>query len=415
MTAAAGSADAHRLTRPEGGQAPSIDSEALPLAGVIVVELGQIYNGPYAGLLLEDAGATVYKVEPPGGDALRDRQGGTDRFFAMLNTGKLGGTLNLKHRRGGELLREMTRRADVIIENFRPGVMERLGVSPESLLETNPRLIYATSSGYGRASVNQSRGALDIAIQAHSGAMSLTGCAGSPPLRSGAAIADFLSGAHLYGAITTALFQRERTGRGQIVEIAMADVLVPALATAFANYYGHSQVPPVRIGNRHGAIAPYDAYEAADGYIVILCGNEEQWRRLTIAIGQEQLASDSRFATDRRRVEHSDELDQIIRRWTLTKTREEARAILEAHTVTCAPVREITEVLGDHEYLERGTLIDVTHPRLGAIRVPGSPLHFGGLRPTPSPALGEHNSAIYVDWLGLSTSELADLERDAVV
>jgi CoA:oxalate CoA-transferase len=385
-----------------------------PLAGTVVVEVGQVYNGPYAGLLLCDAGATVYKVEPPTGDALRDREGGTDRFFAMLNTGKLGATLNLKHERGVELLHEMARRADVMIENFRPGVMERLGVAPESLLESNPRLVYASSSGYGRTSPNRLRGALDLAIQAHSGMMSLTGYPEWPPLRAGAAIADFLAGTHLYGAITTALYERERTHRGQIVEIAMSDVLVPALATAFANYYA-DRTPPTRSGNRHGAIAPYDAYEAADGYIVILCGNDEQWHRLTTAMGREGLAADGRFSTDRLRVEHSDELDELIGRWTRDRPREEIREILEAHAVTCAPVREITEVLSDEEYVQRGTLLEIDHPVLGDIRVPGSPLHFGGMPATPSPNLGEHNEAVYVDWLGLAASELDELEREGVV
>lgn len=390
------------------------DSEA-PLAGIVVVELGQVYNGPYAGLLLADAGATVYKVEPPRGDALRDRQGGTDRFFAMLNTGKLSATLNLKTPRGLELLREMARQADVIIENFRPGVMDRLGASAESLLAINPRLVYAMSSGYGRSSAIRDRGALDLAIQAHAGSMSLTGYPGSPPLRAGGAIADFLTGTHLYGSITTALYQRERTRAGRIVEVAMADVLIPSLATAFANYYGQSATVPPRRGNRHGAIAPYDAFPAADGHVVILCGNDEEWHRLASAIGGEPLVRDARFATDLLRVEHEDELDGIIAAWTAERTRAEILDALDPFGISCAPVRDIVEILDDAEYLGRGTLLEVDHPRLGQIRVPGSPLHFGGLRHSAAPALGEHNESTYVGWLGLSRSELGRLQRDGIV
>jgi CoA:oxalate CoA-transferase len=244
------------------------------LQGTVVIELGQIYNGPYAGYLLAAGGATVYKIEPPRGDYLRARDGEVGLHFALLNAGKRSAVLDLKHPEGCELLRKMVRLADVVIENYAPGTMERFGLAPESLVEENQRLVYATSSGYGRSGKRRNMPAMDMAVQAASGVMSATGFPDRPPVRSAASIADFLSGVHLYGAIVTALLQRERTGNGQIVEVAMLDAMLPAQATLFAAYFATGEAPRPN-GNRHAAIAPYDVYPARDGWVAILCGVDE--------------------------------------------------------------------------------------------------------------------------------------------
>lgn len=389
-----------------------------PLQGVVVLELGQIYNGPYAGLLLAGAGATVYKLEPPRGDHLRVRGGGTGYHFAMLNSNKLGGTLDLKHERGRELLREMAQRADVVIENFVPGAMERLGVPAESLLEANPRLIYASGSGYGRSGPYSKRGAMDLAIQAWSGAMSVTGFPDRPPLRSAASVADFLAGVHLYAAIVTALFDRERTGRGRLVEVAMNEAILPALTSPFSSYFEAGGVPPTRIGNRHGSIAPYDVYPANDGWIAILCGIDEHWHRLVEAIGHPELANDERYCTDELRVDNVELVDEIVSAWTSTLPRYEIAARLEEVGVASAVVRDVGEVLADESLYERGALQRLDHPVLGLLSVPMSPLRFDSYEPAdarPSPTLGEHNEEIYLGWLGLDRDDFKELKRTGVV
>lgn len=311
----------------------------------------------------------------------------------------------------------MVRRADVLIENYAPGTMERLGFAAADLLELNPRLIYAASSGYGSTAPGRSRPAMDLAIQAASGVMSGTGYPDRPPVRSAASIADFLAGVHLYGAIVTALLERERSGRGQAVEVAMLDAVLPSLASLIATYISTGESPRP-IGNRHAAIAPYDVYPTRDGWVAILCGIDEHWRRLVHAIGRPELATDARFASDEDRVANVAALDEIIAGWTRGRTREEVGTALSAADVPHAAVREIHEVIEDSSLYRRGSLRQVQHAVLGEIPVPASPLRFGDAEPpalAPAPELGEHNHVVYCDWLGLGPDEVAELEREGVI
>jgi crotonobetainyl-CoA:carnitine CoA-transferase CaiB-like acyl-CoA transferase len=395
----------------------------LPLAGITVVDLGQIYQGPYATFLMAKAGATVIKVEPPRGEPARLRAAvgkSATLPMAMLNSNKRGVTLNLKHAKGRALLVEMTKRADVLLENFAPGVMDRLGVGWEALHAANPRLVYASGTGFGLSGPERDSLAMDLTIQAVSGIMSVTGFPDGPPVKAGPAVVDFLGGIHLYAAVVTALYERQLTGEGRLVEVAMQETVYPTLASNLAFLYNtEGQVPP-RTGNRHGglAIAPYNVYPAKDGHVAIICVTDAHWRALAEAVGRPELADDPRFSTNPARVRHLAETDAFVQGWTETLTRAEVFAATKRHRIPSAPVRDLREVMHDPHMHARGMLQWIDHPELGRIVVPGSPLRFHGVEPvptTPSPRLGQHNVAVYGDWLGLSAEEIEALRAEGAI
>jgi CoA:oxalate CoA-transferase len=399
-----------------------------PLTGVTVIDMGQIYQGPYAGLLLAKAGARVIKVEPRHGEPLRAREavgGGASLPLAMLNSNKRAITLNLKTPRGVELMKALARQADVLLENFAPGVMDKLGVGAAALMTENPRLIYASATGYGLSGPERDNLAMDITIQAASGAISVTGFPDGPPVKAGPAIADFLSGTHLYGAIVTALYERERTGRGRLVEVAMIETMFPTLASNLGMIHSrknHSDSgnPIGRTGNRHGglAVSPYNVYACKDGWFAIICTSEEHWRSLTRAMGRPELADDPRFSSNAARVVHMAETDAAVEAWAANLTRAEIFAATGVHRVPSAPVRDLPEVLANQHMKSRGMLEEIDHPRLGRITVPGSPLRYHGTPPTPatpSPAIGADNAEIYAELLGLGAEAVASLRDEGVI
>ena len=394
-----------------------------PLAGVTVIDLGQIYQGPYATLLMAKAGADIIKIEPRQGEPARLRAtvGKSATLpFAMLNSNKRGVTLNLKDARGRDLLKRMVAKADVLLENFAPGVMERLGVGWTVLSEINPRLIYASGTGYGLDGPDRDNLAMDLTVQAASGVMSITGFADGPPVKAGPAVVDFMSGVHLYGAVVTALYERTFTGRGRLVEVAMQESIYPSLASNLSFLYNSQGGVPPRTGNRHGglAIAPYNVYAAADGYIAVITVVEEHWKSLLKAIGRQDLKDDVRFASNAARVTVMAEVDGLIEAWTRTLTKAEAFAILKRHRVPSAPVRDLAEVMHDPHMHQRGMLERIDHPDLGEIVVPTSPLRFHGadkVETVPSPRVGQHNGDVYGDWLGLSAEEIEQLRQDGVI
>src|ERR1051325_780173 len=262
----------------------------LPLAGLVVIDFGQIFQGPYATLMLASGGANVIKVEPPSGEPLRRRaRPGTSATlpFAMLNQNKRAVTLNLKHPRGRELLFEMVRRADVLLENFSPGTMDGLGVGWSVLHEINPRLVYATGTGFGISGPDRDNLAMDMTIQAASGIMSVTGFPDGPPVKAGPTLVDFMGGIHLYAAVVTALLQRERTGMGQLVEVAMQETVYSSLASSMEYHVRTGKEPP-RTGNRQSGLAsaPYNAYPTNDGWVAIHVVTEAHWKNLAKAMGR---------------------------------------------------------------------------------------------------------------------------------
>jgi len=395
---------------------------ALPLEGVTVLDLSQIYNGPYATFLLATAGAEVIKVEPPGGESLRRRGvvGGAALPFAMLNACKRSLVLNLKTEAGKAILRNLARTADVLVENFAPGVMERLGLGCAALQAANPRLIYAQSSGFGSSGPYRDYPAMDLTVQAMAGVMSITGFPDRPPVKAGPALCDFFAGVHLYGAITTALYEREKTGIGRQVEVAMMDAVYPSLSSSLGLHFGTGGDVPPRTGNRHGGLAeaPYNVYPATDGYIAIICVGDVHWRSLLMAMGRQDLADDPRFASLGDRVAHMDEVDAAVSAWTAGQSKEALFALLLAHRVPCAPVRSLDEVVNDPHMHERGSLQWQDHPELGRIVVQHSPLRFAGdpLRELePSRKLGADTDALLQERLGLSPEAVAALRDGKVV
>jgi len=370
---------------------------AYPLAGITVLDLGQIYQGPYCGFLLAMAGARVIKIEPPQGEPVRSRRGAS-LPLAMLNSNKEGVSLDLKSSAGRDAFLSLVDEADVVLENFLPGVMDRLGIGGHALLARNPRLIFASASGYGSTGPYRDLLAMDLTIQAMSGMMNATGFADRPPVKAGPSICDFLGGAHLYGAIVTALFERSRTGVGRICEVAMLDAAYIALTSTIGLHFDNPDAHP-RTGSRHAglAMAPYNVYPTADGWVSIICVKEEHWRGVARAMGRDVLSDSPRFATHAARCAIMEEVDALVGEWTARRTREEVMEAAGIHRFPAAPVREMHEVVRDPHLHARGMLSDFDHPELGPVVLPNSPLRFDGLSPMPlraSPSLGQDNASV---------------------
>jgi crotonobetainyl-CoA:carnitine CoA-transferase CaiB-like acyl-CoA transferase len=393
-----------------------------PLTGLVVLDLGQIYNGPYCSFLLARAGATVIKIEPPGGENMRRRAvvGGAILPFAMLNSNKQFITLNLKTEGGLGVLRDLAKKADVVVENFAPGVMDRLGVGPKALREINPRLVYGAGSGFGWTGPYREYPAMDLTVQAMSGVMSITGEASGPPMKAGPALCDFFGGVHLYGAIMTALFERERTGSGGFVEVAMLDAVYPSLSSALGLWFGSKGTAPPRTGNRHAGLAeaPYNVYPTSDGWLALICVTDEHWKNLTKAMRREDLQGDENLGSLKGRVARMDEVDALVSGWTKRFGKEELFALLMRHRVPCAPVRELSEVTSDRHMHARGALRTINHPELGPIPLYAGPMRFGdcdAIEIAPSKALGADTHAVLREFLGKSDAEIAELTSAGAV
>ena len=393
-----------------------------PLTGLVVLDLGQIYNGPYCSFLLARAGATVIKIEPPGGENMRRRAvvGGAILPFAMLNSNKRFITLNLKSEAGRDLLLDLSVKADVVVENFAPGVMDRLGVGPQALLKRNPRLVYGAGSGFGWTGPYREYPAMDLTVQAMSGVMSITGEADGPPMKAGPALCDFFGGVHLYGAIVTALFERERTGEGRFVEVAMLDAVYPSLSSALGLWYGTQGAAPARTGNRHSGLAeaPYNVYPTKDGWLALICVTDQHWQSLTTAMERVDLQSDERLGSLKGRVANMDEVDALVSAWTRRFGKEELFALLMRHRVPCAPVRELSEVTSDTHMRQRGTLQTIHHPTLGEIPLYAGPMRFEGsdeIEIEPSKALGADTDDILAELLGKSAVDISALRQMGAV
>ena len=392
-----------------------------PLRGVTVLDFGQVYNGPYCGFLLAQAGARVIKVESRIGETLRARGNTTAGSypFALLNSNKESITLNIQSTPGQSLLKKLVANVDVVFENFAPGTMDKYGIGAEALRAQNPRLIYASSTGYGMVGPHRDYLGMDITLQAMTGVMSVTGEEGGPPLKTVAAFADFIAGTHLYGAIVTALFGRESSGEGATVDVSMQDCVFPTLATALGAYYiGGEQQP--RGGNRHPGrgLAPYNVYEADDGHVAIICIREGHWRKLFNAMQHPELAEDERFATTRARCANMDELDELVSRWTRSRSKADIFTITQAHGVICAPVQNLKDVVSDPHLFERGTLEARPHAQFGEIAQCHTPIRFLDIDPPPltdPPALSSATERVLKELAGLDADEIRHLrEAEAI-
>jgi formyl-CoA transferase len=393
-----------------------------PLESVNVIDLSHVYNGPYATFLMAMAGANVIKVEPFQGEHLRSRGdlGGAALPFAMLNSNKQPVTLNLKTEKGRELLKEMLSRADILVENFAPGVMDRLGLGAADLHKINPRLIYGSSSGYGTDGPYRDYPAMDLVMQAMCGVIDSTGFPDQPPVKSGAALCDFMAGIHLYGAIMTALYERERTGKGRVVEVSMQDSTYASLASNLGMLHARGAAAPARTGNRHGGlgISPYNVYGTCDGYVVLNAPGDQHFHAILDVMGRPDLKEDPRFVSRSARVENFAAVDELIERWTRSLNKNDIAGRMLAAKVPCAPVRQLSEVMRDKNMHARGSLQWIDHPELGRVVLPHSPLVFKGTerrKIEPSLPLGASNAAVFGEWLGHSPEELAVYKADGVI
>lgn len=404
--------------QPTAGEREAFEARALPLTGVRVLDLGHVFQGPYATFLMATAGADVIKIESPQGDMSRRRGRDGDYPFRALNGCKRGIVLNLKVERGRQLLIELCRTADVLVENFAPGVMPRLELGPDVLLAANPRLIYASASGFGRTGPYADKLALDLTIQAMGGLMSTTGEKGGRPLKAGVPVADFMSGAHFYGAIVTALFERERNGRGRALEVSMLESMFATLLPAAGHAYASNAVPQ-RTGNRHVAdsYVPFDTFAAADGWVAIVCATDEHWLNLTDAMGRADLRADDSLRGLHARIARIDAVTDLVADWAARRTREEVTVLCQKHHVPCAPLRDVKEVLADPHLHARGFLAPYATDA-GPVVLPNSPMRYAGsaLRAlTPPPALGEHTDQVLGELCGLDRAALASLRHEGVI
>ena len=398
------------------------EARDLPLKDIVVADLTQIYNGPYATYLMAMAGARVIKIEPPGGEHLRKRgaNSGAAMPFAMLNGNKESVSIDLKAPEGKALFLKLVERVDVVVENFAPGVLDRLGVGKYVLFEHNPRLIYASGSGYGNDGLYRNFPAMDLTVQAMSGVMSVTGEANGPPMKVGPAICDFFGGTHLYGAIVTALFERERSGRGRSVEVSMMESVYASLSSNLGLYFSSNGDAPMRTGNRHGGLSlcPYNVYPTKDGYIAIICNHQHHWESLISVMNREDLKNDERMVSMTARVEHMKVIDDLIAKWTEQFSKQVLFEMLIAHRVPCAPVRNLQEVVNDPHMHARGMLEEIQHPEFGEMTVARSPLRFDdspNIPLEPSQRLGESNKIIFSDWLGMPIAEIESLANKGVI
>jgi crotonobetainyl-CoA:carnitine CoA-transferase CaiB-like acyl-CoA transferase len=393
---------------------------SLPLEGYRVLELAQIYAGPYCGLQLAHFGAEVIKIEPPGtGELLRQRapaKHGTNYGFLMLNAGKKSVSLNLKDPRGRDILFRMLADVDVILENYAPGALERLGLGYDDLAPRFPRLVYASSKGYGPDSRFAQLGAMDFTIQAASGIISMTGYADRPGVRVSAALIDTSTGMHLAAGILAALLERERTGRGRKVEVAMLDICMPAINGALGVAQDGYKIR--RVGNRHPTSCPCNTYPCADGEIWIYCLTEANWQQLARLMGCEELIAHPDYKDHQSRYKLVEQIDAMVGKWTSSHKRDELVRLLIENSIPCAPVREVDEVAADPELAERHVVRDGTIGDHDDIKVLGSAIKMSGLRGDEIqphvPDLGEHTAEI-LERLGISAEELEALRRDGIV
>lgn len=392
-----------------------------PLDGITVLDCTRVLSGPYCTMILADLGARVIKVEHPvRGDDTRHWGppfiGDESAYFLSINRNKESLTLDFKHPEGRRVLDALLTRADVVVENFRPGTLEAVGLDGPSLLAQHPRLVFCSISGYGQTGPRRSEAGYDAVIQAEGGLMSVTGDPDGPTYRLGVAISDIVAGMFAAHGILAALFSRERTGRGQVVDIGMLDATAALLTYQAGNYFTTGETPR-RLGNRHPTIVPYETFDTSDGEIVIAVGNDAIWRRFCEAAGLEELGADERFATNRGRVAHYSELKPALDNAFRRRTRAEWLQLLRNAGVPCGSVRDVAEVLNDPHLKARAMVAELHHPTVGPIKVVGSPIKLSQTPPairTAPPTLGQHRDAILME-LGYDRQSIVALEAAGVI
>jgi formyl-CoA transferase len=396
------------------------------LSGMRILDLTQFEAGTTCTQFLGWLGADVIKIEPPGGEQSRRNRpevAGLDAmFFLVFNANKRSVTIDLKRPEGTHLFLQMVERADVVVENFAPGLMERLGLDYERLCATNPRIIMARIKGFGLSGPYHEYKSFDMIAQATGGVMSVTGFADREPVRCGAAIGDTGTGVHAAGAIMAAYIQRQRTGQGQLVEVAMQEVVANFVRGRYVDHYRDGK-PSMRKDNEITGGVPGGAYRCAPGgpndyaYIYVQPMNQDMWRDFATAIGREELLADPRCADARSRWQHRDALNAVVREWTGARTKQEVMATLGKAGVPCGATLDTGEILDDPHLNARGQVHTIEHPTRGKIRLPGCPVRLSASEAptTPPPLAGQHTDEVLAEVLGLSGDDVAALRARGVL
>lgn len=393
----------------------------MALENLTVLDLTRVLAGPFCTMMLADMGANVIKIEVPGsGDDTRqyppfnNNVNGVPEslYFANINRNKQGITLNLKSPEGKALFLELVKKADIVVENYRPGVMDKLGLGYEALKAVNPRIIYGAVSGYGNTGPYRLRPGYDILAQAMGGMMSVTGIPGGDPTRAGSAIGDILGGLHMAIGLLAAVNARSITGEGQFVDIALMDSVIAATENCAIKYIASGELPK-RMGNRYMAIAPYDAFQVKDGKVIIACGNQKLYEKLCLEVlDSPELLTDPRFETMVLRVQNQDDIQHVIEEKLKDYTVEQVTEMALSKGVPAGPIYNIAQILDDPQTKQREMFVEIEHPTLGNITVNGCAIKMSETKPsvrTPAPALGQDNRNIFCGMLGLSEEEYADL------
>lgn len=390
------------------------------LSDIKVLDLTRVLAGPYATMLLADLGAEIIKIEQPekGDDsrAYGPYKNGESAYFMSLNRNKESITLNLKAPEGKEILKELVKKVDVLVENFRPGTMEKLGLGYETLKEINPRLIYASSTGYGQTGPYSQRPAYDAVVQAMGGIMSITGQADGMPTRVGTSIGDIAAGLFCAVGILAALQERERSGLGQMVDVAMLDCQVAILENAIARYEFTGEIPHP-IGNRHPSIVPFETFKTLSDPIMVAAGNDRLWATLC-GLLELDIAKDPRFVTNLRRIENYLTLRPILAEKFMTKTAEEWQLMFEEAGIPSGPINTVDKVVINEQVVAREMILEIEHPVAGSTRVPGIPIKLsrtpGEIR-MAAPVLGAETEKLLSQYLGLSAEQVAELREKQVI
>ncbi|RLC58118.1 MAG: CoA transferase [Candidatus Cloacimonadota bacterium] len=393
-----------------------------PLEGIKILDLSRILAGPYATMLLRELGAEIIKVERPGdGDDARyygPFKNGQSVYFISINRGKKSITINLKSPEGIKIIKEMVTEFDILIENFRPGTMEKLGIGYDILKEINPKLIYAATSGFGHTGPESHKPAYDMLVQAMGGMISITGWENMPPTRVGMSIGDIGTALFTSIGINAALYQREKTGVGQKVDIAMLDCQIALLENALVRYQVDGK-PPQPVGNRHPTITPFQAFKAKDKYFVLALGNDNLWKKFCNVFGREDLLTDERFLTNDERTKNRKIIIPILEKIFIEKKAIEWTEFFDSHGIPSGPINSMDKVIENKQLQSRNMFVEVNDEKAGKIKIAGNPIKMSTIpeeitRQT-SPKIGEHTNEILRKYLGFDEEKIKQLKDDGVI
>jgi CoA:oxalate CoA-transferase len=392
-----------------------------PLSDIVVLDLTRVLAGPYCGMLLADYGCNVIKIEPPGeGDdsrAFGPFVGKESAYFMSLNRNKRSMTLNLKEQEARDLFKQMVKKADIVLENYRPGTMEKFGLGYDELKKLNPKIIYGACSGFGHTGPYRLKPGYDILAQAMGGIMSITGPEGGEPVRVGASIGDIIAGLFTAIGVLMALHHRTMTGEGQKIDVSMLDCQVAILENAIARYFVSGSAPKP-LGTRHPSITPFDAFKSKDGAIIVGAGNDRLWEKLCDIIGKPELKADERFKSNALRTQNFKELYTFLNTAFQGKTTAEWIVDLEAAGIPCGPINPIDKVVADPQILFREMIVETDHPVAGAVKMAGVPIKMSatpGSVDKPAPMLGQHSAEILGEILGFTPEDVEGLRERNVL